>query len=189
MGVEHTFDDAIRQLRQAGQQITGPVARVLLQRFGIQLLSWAKQDYISRSRGGQDPAGNKWQPIKGATKDARTRRMASFKRLKGKDSRDRALAAARPSARIGIDRGILLASLTFRDPNSILQVERDSVTVGSKVIDPKTGVGYGPFFDKDRDIIFDNMVTAGRQTILDGITTRAIESELGKGDAFNVVPA
>lgn len=175
MGIRSNIPQVSAQIRQAAAHVEATAGPAVLKVVGIQLLAWAKVDYVSRSRGKADAAGNKWRPIKPETVDNRNRRLAAFKALKTRDSRRRFLQNARGKGfQIGVDRGLLLASLQLAGKGNVFEAAGLMLTFG-------TNIEYAEFYDAGRPILFENMVTPDRLKQIEALIFRSAETELARG--------
>lgn len=80
INVQFDAGDAARQLGNAARQIETEQA-MCLEQLGIQILSFAKLDYMEKARGGTGSDGIKWKPDERSTIEARVRSRAPAKRI------------------------------------------------------------------------------------------------------------
>jgi len=127
--------------------------RDLLQLLGVRLLSFIKQAYIQKSRGGTGDDGIVWKPLKPETILAKNRRTGKGKKKKKKTTT--ASGKVRPSfssSGIGIDTGLQQSSSSpgFIGPDgkggNVFSIDDVGVTVGF-------GRAYSTYFDEDRKLV------------------------------------
>lgn len=122
--------------------------REVLEAIGVRVLSFSKQDYITKSRGGTGTDGIKWKPLEYETilaKNRRGKRNATRKTTKSGKPRPTMNQSA-----IGINTGLQLASASpgfaASGGGNILRLGRSSVTVGY-------GRSYSKYFDEVRPLL------------------------------------
>lgn len=120
----------------------------ILEALGVKVLSFSKQAYIVKSRGGTGSDGIKWKPLAQSTIDARNRRgKRNAKRTTTKSGKARPIGGG---VAIGIDTGLQLSSASpgFQagKGGNIFQIRGASVTVGY-------GREYSGYFDEQRPLL------------------------------------
>lgn len=80
LSVQFDAGDAARQLANAARQIETEQA-ACLQQLGVQLLSFAQLDYVTKARGGTGTDGIKWAKDQRSTIEHRVRSRAPAKRI------------------------------------------------------------------------------------------------------------
>lgn len=148
--------------------------RELHEALGVQLLSFAKQAYVVKSRGGTGSDGIKWAPLAESTIAARNRRgRRNAKRTTTKGGKSR---PAGGSVAIGINTGLQLNSATpgFTAPGggNVFSVDQTGVVVGF-------GRHYSKFFDTKRALMPVKLPKAWREAC-EGIVKRWAEKILGR---------
>ena len=121
----------------------------LLQEVGVSVLSNARLDFETKSRGGSGAGGITWAPLKPSTEAKKARRgRKPGKTKKGKTrKRDRVTGSHARTSQIGVDTGMLRNSAGpgFQGPDgkggNILEVNQHQVTVGY-------GRTYAQYFDE-----------------------------------------
>lgn len=138
----------IRARLRSAKVAFGTQQKPVLEAMGVRVLSFAKQAYVVKSRGGTGDDGIKWAPLAASTIAARNRRgkrNAKRKTTKG--------GKARPPERsvaIGIDTGLQLNSANpgFRATGggNIMRLTNTDITVGF-------GRFYSGYFDAKRALL------------------------------------
>lgn len=147
--------------------------RDLAEAVGVKLLSFAQQDYRTKSRGGTGTDGITWKPLKPAKIAQKNLRGSKRKTTKGGKARPGIGASA-----IGIDTGLQLASASpgFKGSDgqggNVLEVTETSVTVGY-------GREYSQRFDAARPLLPTTLPDKWREACED-ITNRRISKILNE---------
>lgn len=97
------------------------------------------------------------------------------KRQTNRAQRQRLIEAELATAKIGVDRGLLIASLNpnASSPDNVFEVKNLSVTIGSSMV-------YAKPFDVLRPIIPDGIINAQRQAAIETLVANVYENELRK---------
>lgn len=154
--------DEIRAKLRSARVSFGTQQREVLEALGVRILSFAKQDYVTKSRGGTGTDGIKWKPLAQSTIDKRNRRgKANVKRKKTKSGKKRPTPGR---VAIGIDTGLQLNSATpgFTAPGggNIMRLTNTDITVGF-------GRFYSKYFDDKRELLPDAIPTKWRHALED----------------------
>lgn len=139
----------------------------LLESLGVQLLSFAKFDYVAKGRGGTGTDGITWAPLKPATIERKNRKGFGGKRSKRRARARTRSGKARPGSRqsqIGVDTGLQLNSMApgFRGGDgkggNFLKVLGSQVTVG-------VNRTYSVHFDRRRPIFPETLPISWRSAL------------------------
>lgn len=163
------LDQIRRGLEAAGRDFQAEQANVL-EAVGARVLSYAQQDYRTKSRGGTGSDGITWAPLAESTVKRKASKGSAKRQKNRKQTKN---GKARPTGNavaIGIDSGLLLNSSQPGFAGN-MSVDQASVTVGF----PRT---YAKHFDAQRPLLPSRLPDAWRDE-LDGIVTRWAESVLG----------
>lgn len=155
----------IQRATKAAQAKMAQHQRDVLEAVGVKLLSFAKQDYRTKSRGGTGTDGITWKPLAAATIKRKNGTSTGKKNSKRRVTKG---GKARPgigSSAIGIDSGLQQnsASPGFKGPDpeggltgNVLEVTETSVTVGF-------GRSYSEHFDAVRPLLPTTLPDAWRE--------------------------
>ena len=165
--IKFPFEEIRRKLKATASKIT-TAQKNIMEAVGVKLLSFAKQDYRTKSRGGVGSDGITWKPLKASTIKSKNRRGSKRKTTKG--------GKARPgmgSSAIGIDTGLQQNSAApgFNGPDgkggNVLTVTDHDVTVGF-------ARSYSGYFDAARPLLPATLPEKWREEC-EAIAARGIE--------------
>ena len=146
----------------------------ILEAVGVKLLSFAMQDYRTKSRGGVGSDGITWKPLKPATIKSKNRRGSKRKTTKS--------GKARPgigSSAIGIDTGLQQNSAApgFSGPDgkggNVMLVTENDVTVGY-------GRSYSGYFDEERPLLPEKLPVEWKEEC-EKLVARQVEKIIREG--------
>ena len=147
--LNHELEKIRRQLKRTREELRQKKAE-LLETMGVQLLSDAQLDYLTKSRGGTGLDGVKWNPVKNVRAKNRRGRKSEGKTKSGKT------LPGPDQNEIGVDTGLQRASASpgFVGPDgkggNFFVQDADSVTVGY-------GREYSEHFDAQRPLLPDTL--------------------------------
>lgn len=145
--------------------------RDVLEALGVRVLSYAQQDYRTKSRGGRGSDGITWEPLAESTVNQKSKRGAAKRQKNRKQTKSGKLRAVQRSMAIGIDTGLQQASASpgfqASGGGNIFRLTNTEITVGY-------GRSYSEFFDEQRPLLPDVLPDAWRPE-LEGIVTRWAE--------------
>lgn len=153
--------------------------RNLLEAVGVKLLSFAQQDYRTKSRGGTGTDGITWKKLAPATIKRKNSTSAGKENATRKTTKG---GKARPgigSSAIGVDSGLQQnsASPGFKGGDgkggNVLTVTEHDVTVGY-------GREYSKYFDDQRPLLPTRLPEAWQKSI-DELVTRGVERIVREG--------
>lgn len=150
----------IRQKLRAAKAAFGNQQRPVLEALGVRVLSYARQDYVTKSRGGRGTDGISWAALAPATIKARNRRgKANAKRKTTKSGKSRAFGG---SVAIGIDTGLQLNSsspgFVAAGGGNVFRLTNTDITVGF-------GRTYSEFFNAKRPLLPDRLPDVWRKEL------------------------
>jgi hypothetical protein len=207
---EMNLDVEIARVSKLQSQVAD-ARETVLSALGVQVVSWAVQDYRARSEG-RSAGGISWAPITASAIRTRLagrtpwqRDRESLKALRGvdtpqakktrqriRDKRKATIAKELGKAKIGIDTGRLVNSLVYGVPalSSVKVGTRPTVTAGLtqgvfSIEGDSLRVGsvmkYAGYFDEKRPIFPAGFIDAARQQQLDTLGEKAVESFIARG--------
>lgn len=138
--------------------------------MGVQLLSFAKLDYVTKGRGGTGTDGITWKPLAESTIKAKARKGSAKRNRKRTRTKSGKARPGKGANQIGVDSGLQLASMApgFRGDDgkggNFLEVLGNQVTVG-------VNRTYSEHFDRERPI-FPTELPASWQPPLEKIVDR-----------------
>lgn len=151
--VNLNLDKAKRAAKTAPQHLQAKTPE-LLESLGVQLLSFAKLDYVAKGRGQTGSDGITWESLKPETIERKNRKGAGGKRSKRRARARTRSGKARPGvgkSQIGVDSGLQLNSMApgFRGGDgrggNFFRILGSQVTVGANR-------SYSVHFDRRRPI-------------------------------------
>lgn len=162
----------LRQLRDKYPAILKDTMKIV----GVQMLSWAKQDFEKRAKG-DEAGGISWEPIGREGARSRLRKLGSYKKL-DKASKTALIDQTVAQHTIGVDTGRLRNSLGVGSAESINEATESYVVVGTKN-------SIAEYYDEKRPIFGDGFISSGRVNQIEEIVEKKVEDYLKRTEPFD----
>lgn len=121
-----------------------------LNAIGVRILSFARQDYVTKGRGGVGTDGIKWKPLAESTIKAKSRKGVAKKQRNRKQTKSGKARPTGNATQIGIDTGLQFNSsspgFAAAGGGNVFRLTSTFVTVGF-------GRFYSEYFDEDRPLL------------------------------------
>lgn len=168
------INEVTAQLRQLRDRYPA-ILKDTMKLVGVQMLSWAKQDFEKKAKG-QGAGGESWQPIGRGGARQRLRKLGSYQKLTKKE-KTAAIDQTVGQHSIGVDTGRLRNSLSIGNTENLNEATDKYVIVGTKL-------SYAEYFDEKRPIFGDEFLSSGRVNQIAGIIGDQVSNYLKKTEPF-----